>query len=308
MRVLVTGMNGQVGRELRAAVWPEASELIAMDRTALDLASAARMSPLFDSLAPDVVVNAAAYTAVDRAEDEPDTAYQVNRDGPAALATACAERGTALVHLSTDYVFDGSKTRPWTPADPVAPLGVYGASKAAGEAAVRERLDRHIILRTAWVHSDHGHNFVKTMLRAGAERDELKVVGDQIGGPTAASDIAAALVTLTGKIADSRDGFGTYHFCGDPPVSWHGFARAIIDVAAPIWGRRPTLTEITSADWPTPAARPANSVLDCTSLLRDHGISQPDWRKSLKPVVARLLAQSLGEAGRGTGQSGDANL
>jgi dTDP-4-dehydrorhamnose reductase len=298
-------MNGQVGRELRAAAWPEASELIAMDRTALDVAAAAHLPTVLDTLAPDVVVNAAAYTAVDRAEDEPGAAYRANRDGPAALAAACAERGTALVHLSTDYVFDGRKTGSWTPTDAVAPLGTYGASKAAGEAAVRDRLDCHIILRTAWVHSDYGHNFVKTMLRAGAERDDLRVVGDQIGGPTAASDIAAALVELAGRIVDSRDGFGTYHFCGRPPVSWHGFAEAIFDIAEPIWGRRPRLTEITSADWPTPAARPANSVLDCTALMRDHGIAQPDWRESLKPVVARLLAPSLGRAEGNARHSGN---
>lgn len=289
MRVLVTGMNGQVGRELRAADWPPRIELITLDRATLDLAEDERIPVILDAYEPDVVVNAAAFTAVDQAEDEPDAAYRANHDGPLALAAACAARGIALIHLSTDYVFDGRKTGPWTPDDPVAPLGTYGFSKATGEVAVRQRLDRHLILRTAWVHSVHGHNFVKTMLRVGAERDQLEVVGDQIGGPTAAGDIAAAVVELTERIADGRARFGTYHFCGQPAVSWHAFAQAIFDLAEPVWGRRPVVEEITSAEWPTRAARPANAVLDCTSLVRDHGIAQPDWRVSLKPIVARLL-------------------
>jgi dTDP-4-dehydrorhamnose reductase len=291
MRVLVTGMNGQVGRELRAADWPIQIEMVALDRAALDLAEDERIPVILDAYKPDVVVNAAAYTAVDKAEEEPDAAYRTNHDGPAALASACAERGTALIHLSTDYVFDGSKAGPWTPDDPVAPLGTYGFSKAAGEVAVRQRLERHLILRTAWVHSIHGNNFVKTMLRVGAERDQLNVVGDQIGGPTAARDIAAAIVELTERIADGRARFGTYHFCGQPAASWWDFAQSVFELSAPVWGRRPAVAEITSAEWPTPVARPANSVLDCTALMRDHGVEQPDWRKSLKPIVAELLTR-----------------
>jgi dTDP-4-dehydrorhamnose reductase len=298
MRVVVTGMNGQVGRELRAADWPQSIQLIALDRAGLDVGDPDAVAEVTAATHPDVVINAAAYTAVDRAEEEPEAAYRANRDGPAALAAACADQGAALVHLSTDYVFDGSGTRPWHVDDPVRPLGVYGRSKAAGEEAVRETLDRHVIVRTAWVHAPHGHNFVRTILRVGAERADLKVVGDQRGCPTAAGDIAAALVTIAGRIADGQGRFGTYHFCGQPAVSWHAFAETIFTLAEPFTARRPRVACITSADWPTPVTRPANSVLDCSTLKADYGIWQPDWRVSLKPVVARLLAADYG-GGRG---------
>ena len=295
MRILVTGMNGQLGRELRAANWPTGTELLAFDRDALDLGDVQTVAARVAKLAPDVVVNAAAYTAVDRAEDEPEAAYRVNRDGPAALAPACADVGAALLQVSTDYVFDGTKDSPWTPHDPVRPLGTYGASKAAGEDAVRTSLDRHVILRTAWVHAAHGHNFVRTMLKHGAQKDHLKVVGDQFSGPTAADDIAAALVVIADQIAEGREHWGTYHFCGAPTASWYDFAQAIFDRAQPVWGRRPEVTRITSAEWPTPVSRPANSALDCTSLKTDYGIEQPDWRARLTAIVARLVASHEGK-------------
>ena len=295
MRILVTGMNGQVGRELRAADWPAGAHLIAFDRDALDLGDKQTVAARVAEVAPDVVINAAAYTAVDRAEDEPETAYRVNRDGPAALAAACEDSGAALVHISTDYVFDGTKDGPWTPEDTVRPLGTYGASKAAGEDAVRASVERHVILRTAWVHAAHGHNFVRTMLKHGAQKDQLKVVGDQFGGPTAADDIAAALVGIADHIVQGKTHWGTYHFCGAPRASWYDFAQAVFDRAEPVWGRRPEVARITSAEWPTPVTRPANSVLDCMRLKADYGIEQPDWRARLTAIVARLVASHEGK-------------
>jgi dTDP-4-dehydrorhamnose reductase len=290
MRFLVTGAQGQVGRALAAAAWPEGAQVAVHGRDRLDITDPQAVAAALDEARPDVVVNAAAYTAVDQAEAEPETAFAANRDGPAQLARACRDRGAALLHLSTDYVFDGTKDAPWREDDPVRPLGVYGHSKAEGEAAVRAALDRHVILRTAWVHSAGGHNFVRTMLRVGAQRDRLQVVDDQVGCPTAAADIAAALIAIADRIARGDGRFGTYHFCGDEAVSWHGFATAIFDLAAAHWGRRPEVARITSDQWPTPAQRPANSVLDCAALARDYGIPAADWRSSLRTIVAALLA------------------
>lgn len=291
MRVLVTGANGQVGRELAAATWPAQTELEVHGRDTLDIADRASVEDRVAAARPDVVINAAAYTAVDKAEEEPEAAFRANRDGPANLARACQTHGAALLHVSTDYVFDGTKDGAWAESDPVRPLGTYGRSKADGEQAVRAALERHVILRTAWVHSRHGHNFVRTMLRVGAQRDQMQVVDDQIGCPTAAADIAAALIAIARQLVDGPAHYGTYHFCGREPVSWHGFAEAIFDLAAPHWGRRPAVAKITSDQWPTPTERPANSVLDCQALGRDYGIPAADWRSSLRPIVQALLAE-----------------
>lgn len=295
-RVLLLGGSGQVGRETQAAAALRSGlELWAPTRAEVDLADPAQVAAAVADSGPAVVINAAAHTAVDRAESEPDAAYAANRDGPASLAQACAAAGAALIHISTDYVFDGTKAGAYVEDDPTAPLGVYGASKEAGERAVRAALDRHFIVRTSWVFSRHGSNFVRTMLRLGAEREELKVVADQTGRPTAASDIAAALLTLTDRIIDgSAEGaWGALHFAGTGATTWHGFATAIFDIRRALTGRAPpTIHPIAAADWPTPARRPANSVLDCRKIAERLGLAVPDWRPALEADVAALLTEA----------------
>lgn len=285
MRLLVTGAGGQVGRELRRA----APDAVALARADLDITNLGAVRAALGQHAPDVVINAAAYTAVDRAEAEPEAAFAVNRDGPAHLAAACAEAGIPLLHLSTDYVFDGTKGAPYRPEDAPSPLGVYGRSKWEGEEAIRERLPRHVILRTSWVFSAHGHNFVRTMLRLARERETLRVVTDQRGQPTAAADIAQACVQMAGRMAEGAR-WGTYHFAGTPATTWHGFAEAIVEEArryVPLVAQR--VEAITTAEYPTPARRPADSRLDVSATEAVWGIAPPPWRPALRRVVAELL-------------------
>ncbi|MEM8598870.1 MAG: dTDP-4-dehydrorhamnose reductase [Bacteroidota bacterium] len=289
MRVLIPGANGQVGRELVACAARHGVEPIPLTRTDLDLTDAEAVRSVVAAHRPDAVINAAAYTAVDRAETEHDLAFAVNRDGPAALASACAELGIPLVHFSTDYVFDGTKQEPYLEGDPATPLGVYGQSKWAGEEAVREEHDRCLILRVSWVFSQHGGNFVKTMLRLGREREALRVVADQHGGPTPAGAIAeAAYAALTQALARDAD-WGTYHFCGAPFTTWHGFAEAIFAEAR---AHEPlavqTVEAIPASAYPTPAARPANSRMDMARIARTFGIAPADWRSALADVVAAV--------------------
>lgn len=290
MRVLVTGITGQVGGALAGRAAPEGINWLPAGRDRLDLSAPATIAAAVEALAPDAVVNPAAYTAVDAAETDAETAFRVNRDGPAALAAACAARGIPLIHLSTDYVFDGTGTRPYRTDDPVAPLGIYGASKEAGEQAVRAALADHIILRTAWVYAAAGRNFVNTMLRVGAERDELRVVADQRGTPTNAGDIADAIAAL---LAARRDGIalrGTFHYTAAGETSWHGLAEAVFRRAERHWGRRPVVHAIATADYPTPARRPAYSVLD-NSTLDGTGVAVPrrPWEAALNAVLDTRL-------------------
>jgi dTDP-4-dehydrorhamnose reductase len=293
--ILVVGRTGQLAHELRRATWPAGVAPDFRDRAQLDLARPEAARETVVAARPDIVVNAAAYTAVDAAEADREAAFAVNRDGPAALADACREIGAALVHISTDYVFDGGKSGPYAEDDPVNPLSVYGASKEAGEAAIRARLDRHVILRTAWVYSPVGHNFVKTMLRLGAERDLLRVVDDQHGCPTAAADLAAAVTHVCAALAAGRadgepGGCGTFHFCGAGITTWHGFAEEIFLQAARRGLKTPRLVEpIATADYPTPAPRPRNSVLDCTKIARVYGIVAPPWQPALSLCLDELV-------------------
>jgi dTDP-4-dehydrorhamnose reductase len=284
MRLLIYGRTGQVATELARLV-PGATFL---GREAADLSDADAAAAAVEGAAADAVINAAAWTAVDAAEAEPDAAFAVNGAAPAAIARACACRGLPLVHISTDYVFDGSGERPWRPDDPPAPLGAYGASKLAGEDGVRAAGGPHAILRTSWVFSAHGGNFVKTMLRLGAEREHLRIVADQIGGPTPAADIARACVTIAERLAAAPDLSGTYHFSGAPDVSWAGFARAIFDRA----GLAAQVEEIPTSDYPTPAPRPLNSRLDCAATEAAFDIARPDWRTGLDAILAELGARS----------------
>lgn len=280
MRLLVFGRTGQVARELARRV-PGATFL---SREAADLAQPGTCAAAIATHAPEAVINAAAFTAVDRAETDEAEAMRVNADSPAAMAEACAARGIPLVHLSTDYVFDGSGSRPWAPGDTPAPINAYGRSKLAGEEAVRAAGGGHVILRTSWVFSAHGANFVKTMLQLSETRAALAVVDDQIGGPTPAGDIAAACLTIARALREAPDKTGTHHFAGAPEVSWKDFAEAIFARA----GRAVTVTGIPAAEWPTPAPRPLNSRLDCTTLQAAFGIARPDWRAGLATVLKEL--------------------
>jgi dTDP-4-dehydrorhamnose reductase len=288
MTVLLFGPTGQVGLEIQNRAAAAGIAVVALDRGSVDLTRPADVERAIAEVAPQVVVNAAAYTEVDKAEGDAEAAFAVNRDAPAAMARACAAAGIPLVHISTDYVFDGSKAGAYVESDPVAPLGVYGTSKEAGEAAVRAALDAHVILRTAWVFSAHRKNFVKTMLRLGAEREELGIVDDQRGGPTAARDIADAVLAIVARIAAGEGHWGTFHFAGQPSVTWREFAEAIFERAEPFLGRRPRIKPITTADYPLPARRPANSCLDCRRITAEWGVAQPDWRPALDVVLAEL--------------------
>jgi dTDP-4-dehydrorhamnose reductase len=292
VRVLVFGGGGQVGFDLARARWPEGFALRALDRAEADITEPAAIAAALAAELPDLAVNLAAYTAVDRAESERERAWAVNCAGAENVARACSTRGVPLVHISTDYVFDGTKSGPYREKDPVNPLGQYGASKEAGERAVREALGAHVILRTQWVYGVAGANFVKTMLRLGRERDVVRVVADQWGGPTAAADLAHAIVAIAERIAAGSAAWGTYHYAGAGAVTWHGFAEAIFDLAAPRLGRRPKVERVATADYPTPARRPLNSVLDCGKIGRDYGIVPPPWRDGLAAMLAEYLERA----------------
>jgi len=301
MRILLFGGNGQVGTELRRSLAP-LGEVIATNRSGLlpdgelceraDFDAPETLAVLIERIAPDIVVNAAAYTAVDRAEDEVDAAFRANADAPRLIAEACQQRDTLLVHYSTDYVFDGHGTRPYREDDPVAPLGVYGASKFAGEQAIRTSGARHLIFRTAWVYAAHGSNFLRTMLRLAGERDELRVVADQVGSPTPAGLIADVTAQV---LRQSPTQSGLWHLTAAGECSWHSFAEAIVKDARAlgVLARRPSVVPITTADYPTRAARPAYSVLDCSRLEEGFGIRLPRWQDALGDVLA-------GAAGRAT--------
>ena len=288
MKVLVLGAGGQVGRELCRLAWPARWSVAGFARSDLDIAGGGAVSAAIARERPDAVVNAAAYTAVDRAESERDAAWAGNCTGPANVAAACAAAAIPLVHISTDYVFDGSKQGPYREDDPVNPLGVYGASKEAGDRAVRSALREHVILRTAWVYSAHGQNFVKTMLRLAGERPVLRVVADQTGSPTSAADIAGAIAAIVQSLETGNSAWGTYHYTGEGAVTWHGFAEAIFAAAAPWRGSPPRVEAIATADYPTPARRPANSVLDCSRIGDAFGIRPRPWRSALAEVIAEL--------------------
>ncbi|MFW2545270.1 dTDP-4-dehydrorhamnose reductase [Primorskyibacter sp. 2E107] len=277
--ILVFGKTGQVATELAR----KAPGAVFLGRDQADLSDPAACAAAIQAHRPSAVINAAAYTAVDKAEEEEALATVVNGDAPTAMAEACAALDIPLIHISTDYVFDGSGETPWKPSDPVAPLGAYGRSKLKGEEGVRASGARAVILRTSWVFSAHGGNFVKTMLRLAESRDALNVVDDQIGGPTPASGIAEACLEIAEKMMSGQGG-GVYHYGGHPPASWARFARETFALA----GKDVTVTGIPSSDYPTPAARPLNSRLDCSSLTADFGISPPDWKAALAETVTEL--------------------
>jgi dTDP-4-dehydrorhamnose reductase len=283
------GRTGQVATEILRRAGPGLA-IEALGREEADFADPVACAARVAAGDFDAVVNAVAWTAVDRAEAEETAAAVVNAETPGAIAAACAARGAPFLHISTDYVFDGSGDRPWREDDPPAPLGAYGRTKLAGERLVAAAGGPHAILRTSWVHAAHGANFVRTMLRLGAERPRLTVVDDQRGGPTAAGDIADALIVMAQAFAAGRGVPGVFHFSGAPAVSWRDFAVEIFRRAD--WIRTPEVAPIRTEDWPTPAARPRNSALDCGRIRAAYGIDQPDWRRSLGPILAELREQA----------------
>ena len=293
-RVLIFGRIGQVGQELAASPWPFRADVTQLDKDEFDLVQedAAGMQSLFARVEPDFVINASAYTAVDQAESDKDLAFALNARAPELMAQACAETDIPLIHISTDYVFAGDKEGPYVEDDPIAPASVYGASKAAGEAAVRSALVRHIILRTAWVYSAHGHNFVKSMLKLGAERDKLTIVNDQTGCPTSAREIAKAIKTIAGQILVDPPSalYGTYHYVGSEKMTWYDFANAIFARARDLGAPTPAEVQpIPTSSYPTPADRPANSVLETAKIRTNWGISAPSQKQELAAVLDRLI-------------------
>lgn len=290
MRIVVTGREGQIVRALIERANSEQT-IIPIGRPELDLAAAPEsvISAIVNAW-PDVVVSAAAYTAVDRAESEPDLAFAVNERGAAAVAEAAARLGVPMIHVSTDYVFDGEKPSPYVESDPTGPTGVYGASKLAGEAAVLRTHANSAILRTAWVYSPFGANFVKTMLRLAADRDEISIVADQVGNPSSALDIANAILHVASNLRTSNDSRlrGVFHMAGAGDASWADFAEAVFDASKASGGPTAVVRRIATADYPTAARRPANSRLDSSKLRAVHGVALPRWRMSLPAVVQRL--------------------
>jgi dTDP-4-dehydrorhamnose reductase len=291
MKLLVTGRNGQVGRSLaERAVGHAGLELIALGRSELDLARPASIEAAIAALSPDVIVNCAAYTAVDLAEDQPELAMAVNAEGAGALARAAERVGARLIQISTDYVFDGRSEGAYAEDALTNPLGAYGRSKLEGEQRVRDAMSNHVILRTAWVYSPFGHNFVRTMISLSRSRDQVRVVADQRGSPTSALDFADGLLEMIRRWrSDAALGLGqTYHLAGGGSVSWFGLAQSVFQECGELGVSGAVAQPIPTAEWPTKAARPANSVLDCSKIRRDFGLALPDWTVAVKPVVARI--------------------
>lgn len=286
LRLAVIGTQGQLARSL-AELSGDGVSVTCIGRPLLDLAQPETVAAALDGLPADILVNAAAYTAVDRAESDPDPAFRINRDGAAAVAAICARRDLPLIHLSTDYVFDGTKVGAWRETDACHPQTVYGASKLAGEQAVLAACPAAVILRTAWLHSPFGSNFVKTMLRLSMERDRLRVVADQHGSPTYAPDLAVAIVAMARRLAGPRDSTlsGIFHLAGAGETTWHGLAVTTMAMA----GRGVLVDPITTAEYPTPARRPANSVLDTAKIEAVYGLRLPPWQEGVRQGVARLL-------------------
>lgn len=290
--ILMFGATGQVARCMLEQAESRGLALTALSRDDVDLSNAEAVKAAIAGAADGtVVVNAAAYTAVDQAESERETCFAVNAIAPGAMAEACKARGFALLHISTDYVFDGDKAGAYVETDATDPQGVYGASKLEGERRIAAAHDRWVIMRTAWVYSRHGKNFVKTMIRLGRERDTLGVVDDQRGCPTHAEDIAAALIAVATQLREDDHRFGLYHFAGQGEASWADFADRIFETMAETDGKRPVLNRITTADFPTPAKRPANSILDSSRFSEAFGYTAPDWTDSVSALVREIYTQ-----------------
>ncbi|OUR61400.1 dTDP-4-dehydrorhamnose reductase [Colwellia sp. 39_35_sub15_T18] len=289
MKILVTGANGQVGSELLQAdlINKYNAQVIGCDRALLDITNIDNIKAMLNQEKPDVVINAAAYTAVDKAEEEIDLAFTINEKGSENLAIICNELAIPLLHISTDYVFDGAKNSAYDENDAPNPTGIYGKSKLAGEQAIIKNHPMHYILRVAWVFGEHGNNFVKTMLRIGKDREQLNVVADQKGAPTYAKDIGETLLKLAVQINEETNDWGIYHYSGATPTSWHGFAQTIFEKAVKtnILANKPKVLPITSKEYPTPAERPLNSILNCDKITQTFNIEQSNWQLGLNNVL-----------------------
>ena len=290
-RILVTGAAGQVGSALVRLSATQPVLLIALRHEQLDLSDHAQIEAVCDDVEPAIIVNAAAYTAVDKAEEQSDLAFAANSEGPGRLAQWCSARQRPLIHISSDYVFSGASTTPYQESEPIAPLNVYGRSKALGEQNIRESGAPHVIIRTAWVYAAEGKNFVRTMLELGQERDELRVVNDQWGSPTHADDIAQAIYVIIGRLLSDTPVYGTFHYAGSGKTTWYHFADFIFDHAEHYWKRRPKVTPISTSDFPTPAQRPAYSVLDTSLYSSTFDEAPPPWRCSAARALEMIFAR-----------------
>jgi dTDP-4-dehydrorhamnose reductase len=288
--ILVFGGNGQLGQELTRLAAARGMPMHALAHGEADIADSGAVAAAVARWKPELLVNAAAYTKVDLAETNTEEARKGNDIGPGVLAGACAAAGIPMVHVSTDYVFDGSKPEPYRETDPVCPISAYGRGKVAGEEAVRARLKHHVILRTAWVYSEFGHNFLKTILRIAETRDELRIVADQHGSPTSAREIAEAILHLAPLLLRDQKLTGTYHFTAEGFTTWHGFAGRVVEIAAPITGRNPRVIPIQTSDYPTPAKRPANSRLDCRLFIQTFGLAPRHWTECVDATTRTLVA------------------
>ena len=289
-----------LGRDLQSRLQNAGYNVKGFDIDELDITQPEAILPLFEPFSPDLVINCAAYTAVDKAESEPELAFAVNRHGPANLSDACKKLEVPLIHISTDYVFDGNAKRPYREDDPVDHLGVYGQSKWAGEEAVRSRLKEHLIVRTSWLYGVHGNNFVKTILRLAREKDELRVVDDQEGCPTWTGELADTLLAMVNLISKNMGDapWGTYHYCGAGTASWYDFARAIVDEASQRESLKALhLSPISTSEYPTPAKRPKRSVLDCTKTERTFGTRRRHWQEGLRLMLEELYNLSPAPSG-----------
>ena len=292
--ILLFGANGQLGQEMVRASAARVMSLVALSHAEADIANANAVREAIARHKPALVVNAAAYTKVDLAETDVEAARRGNDIGPALLGEACAAAGIPLVHVSTDYVFDGTKPTAYVETDAVSPASSYGRSKEAGERALRAATPRHVILRTSWVYSEFGHNFLKTILRLAATRDELRIVADQRGCPTSTLDLAEAVLSIAPRLIAGEDVWGTYHFAGSGVTTWHGFASRIVAAQAPFTGRTPRVTPITTAEYPLPARRPANSELDCSLFARIFGIRARPWTEETDRITRVLVEAQVG--------------
>ena len=291
MKILITGADGQLGRELVKQGQLKGFSVQAPSEDDMDITDLEKIDRCMAFHQPEVVINAAAYTQVDKAESETALAFAVNTTGSANLARMCAKNKIPLVHISTDYVFDGQKGTSYLETDTISPVGVYGRSKAEGEIEIRSHLKEHIILRTSWLYGIHGHNFVKTMLKLATTKPKIRVVADQYGSPTSAADLAQAILTISDRLQLNNDvDWGTYHYCGQGVISWHHFAEKIVDFAR-LYGQVKTarVEPIATSDYPTTVVRPVFSALDCSRITRKFGITPIPWQKSLGITIKRLL-------------------
>lgn len=292
MKLLITGARGQLGRSIIDASQSNGCRVQAPPEEDLDITDHGKVDHIITDLQPDIVINTAAYTQVDKAETEETLAFKINKTGCTHLARICAEKQIPLVHISTDYVFDGQKDAPYLETDPISPLGVYGRSKAEGEIEIRSILKEHIILRTSWLYGIHGQNFVKTMLRLATGQKEIRVVADQYGCPTNAADLAQAILTICDHLySKPKINWGTFHYCGSGVISWHTFAEKILELTRQHPGTRTaSVKPVTTAEYPTQAARPIYSALDCSRITRHFGIRPRPWQISLAKTIRQLLA------------------